>query len=455
MGPFRRHGGSARRAVCLLLASPLLLTPAYSGASSATAAEPGPGITSPTAGEQVGGEIQVTVESTAPYVLVAWGPEAGSGGVSAVETRDGVATAALSTSGYTGPTTIVARECQNPCAGDDPSSAVPAETSVQVDVSNPAPQWEEQAWLDEIHGDAGLWGVRQPWASYGFSVDGEPIRFATLHAFAEIDAEQLGDGAHTVQMAHCNQLSARYPQPPVCDVAHATEPRTFVVRTALHPTIDAVRPRTISPNGDGVADAARVTMTTDSSQVVVWALMRASQAVATGDLEASAPRRYTFDVDGLDAEDSPLASGTYTLRVHSMSSATCPNLMPTPGVDARCVFGEASTTLEVDLDAPAVTGAAATPAVFRPRVRHHVRFTAELREPAKHLRVRLLRGDTVVRRLWLGPRPAGSFSATWDGLRRNGEPMRAGTYRYQFLTQDRVGNAAIRSGGTFEVRSTR
>lgn len=435
----------------MLLASPLLLAGAYPGAAAAAAAGPGPVITSPTAGQQVGGEIEVTVESSAPYVLVAWGPEASSGAVSAVETQNGLATTVLSTSGYAGPTTLVARECQSSCHGDDRSTTVPAETSVQVDVSNPAPQWEEHFWLDEIHGDAGLWGVRQPWAAYGFSVDGEPIRFATLHAFAEIDAAQLGDGAHTVQMAHCNQLSARYPDPVVCDLAHATALRTFVVRTALHPTIDSVRRRTISPDGDGVADATTVTMTADSSQVVVWALMRASQAVASGDFEASAPGRYAFHVDGRDAQGSPLASGSYTLRVRSLSG-TCSGRTQAPDVDGRCIFGEASTTLAVDLDAPDVGNAAATPAVFRPRVRDHVTFTGQLGERARHLRVRLLRGDTVVRRLWLGPHLAGTFTATWDGLRRNGEPMRAGTYRYQFLAEDRVGNAALRPGGTFELR---
>jgi len=449
MGAFRRHRGSARRAVGVLLASPLLLTPAYSGASSAAAAEPGPVITSPTAGAQVGGEIEVTVASAAPYVLVAWGPEASWGGVSAVETRDGVATAVLSTSGYAGPTTIVARECQSWCNGDTPSTTVPAQTSVQVDVSNPAPQWDVEHWVPEFSSDGTLAGIEEGrWAWYGIFIDGQ-LQHPVMNApWALIDVDALGDGEHTVQLAHCTEHSARvFETSLVCDAANASDTRAFIVRTRLHPVITAVRPGTISPDGNGVADSATVYVQTETpSQVVIWELRRNTQVVAHGSFLAADAGLHPFTVSGLDTGGTAPASGTYAVHVQTWV---------TPGTSGSDVVGETSTTLEVDLDAPTVADAATTPGVFRPAVRDHVTFTGQLGERAARLRVRLLRGDTVVRRLWLGPRPAGSFSASWDGTRRNGEPMRAGTYRYQFLTQDRVGNAAIRSGGRFELRSAR
>jgi flagellar hook assembly protein FlgD len=438
----------ARRLAFVLVSSAALLVTALPGTPGiARAAEPGPVITSPVAGQQVGGQVEVTVESTAPELLVAWGPEAEDERfLYPVSTHDGTATVTLSTSGYHGPTEIVARECPSSCDGPL--------TSVRVDVSNPAPQWEERAWLSEFHGDGALWGVKEdPWAWYGFWVDGEFQPPVFDLPFVGIDVARLGDGEHTVRMAHCTEHSHRVIEPVVCDLANATAPRTFTIRTQLHPTIDSVRPRTISPDGNGVTDVATVTMTADSGQLVFWHLAQGTETVTSGSFLAPTPGPYTFDVDGLDTQGNPLDSGTYTLRVGSVYEAGSSS--PTPGVDDRPIFGESSTTLAIDLDAPDVTKAAATPAVFRADRRDQVTFTGELSERASHFRVRLLRDGAVVRRLWLGPRPGGAFTATWDGHRPNGRLMRGGVYRYQFLTTDRAGNTAIRPGGTFELRSTR
>src|SRR5262245_8592998 len=303
MEVFRLRAELSRRVAFALVASPLLLAPALTGASTATAAETGPVITSPTADEQVGGEIQVTVESTAPEVLIAWEPEDDSRFVRTVPTDGGIATMALSTSGYDGPTTMVARECATSCDG--------AQTSVQVDVSNPPPQWEGQAWLGEFHGEGGLWGVHEdPWGWYGFFIDGEFVPAVDSFPFVSIDPATLGEGPHTVQMAHCTEHSNRIIEPVVCDMNNATEPRSFTVRTALHPTIDAVQRRVISPDGNGIADAATVTMTVDSPQIVTWTLARGVLPIdgVAGPLDSGAFRAptdgsYTFDVDGINAGD--------------------------------------------------------------------------------------------------------------------------------------------------------
>jgi flagellar hook assembly protein FlgD len=431
----------ARRLAFVLVSSAALLVTALPGTPGiARAAEPGPVITSPVAGQQVGGQVEVTVESTAPELLVAWGPEAEDERfLYPVSTHDGTATVTLSTSGYHGPTEIVARECPSSCDGPL--------TSVRVDVSNPAPQWEERAWLSEFHGDGALWGVKEdPWAWYGFWVDGEFQPPVFDLPFVGIDVARLGDGEHTVRMAHCTEHSNRVIEPVVCDLANATAPRTFTIRTQLHPTIDSVRPRTISPDGNGVADAADVSVQTETpSQAVMWAVLQDTQVIAGGSFLAADPGLHTFTLNGLDTDGRALDPGSYVVHVQTLIT----------GVSGNNVSGETSTTLAIDLDAPDVTKAAATPAVFRADRRDQVTFTGELSERASHFRVRLLRDGAVVRRLWLGPRPAGAFTATWDGHRPNGRLMRGGVYRYQFLTTDRAGNTAIRPGGTFELRSTR
>jgi flagellar hook assembly protein FlgD len=450
MGIFRLRGHLFRRVVLGLLAAPLFLAPALTGTSMAAAAEPGPVITSPTAGQQVGGEIQVTVESTAPYVLIAWGPEADSQFVDAVRTDEGTATMSLSTSGYDGPSTIVARECQTPCSGDSLASPE-AQTTMRVEVANPAPQWNENAWLSEIHGDALLWGVREDWAWYGFWLDGQFVHPVTHMPYLEIDVDKLGDGEHTVQFGRCSEYSQRtFETSMVCTLGNVSQLRRFTVRTALHPTIDAVQRGVISPDGNGVADTTEVTMTADSRQAVGWDLMEGSASLAGGSFDTAAPGQHTFTIDGLNPDGDALPTGTYVLRLRSFSLPS-----GTPGVDDTMITGQTSTTLQIDLDAPSVTNAAATPAAFRPAVRDHVTVTGELSEPASRLRVRLLRHGTVVRSLWLGPQPAGTFAATWDGRRPNGTVMRAGTYRYQFLSRDRFGNTAIAPGGRIELRSSR
>ena len=230
-------------------------------------------------------------------------------------------------------------------------------------------------------------------------------------------------------------------------LGNASQLRRFTVRTKLHPTITAVRPQTISPDGNGVADSAQVSVQTETpSEAVIWDVLQGTQVVDHGSFLASEAGLHTFTVDGLDSAGRPLAPGSYVLRVQTFI---------TPGASGSDVRGETSTSLEIDLRAPRVTNPSATPEVLRPGVRDHVTFTGELSEAASRFRVRLVRDGRVVRRLWLGPRPAGTFTATWDGRRPNGDMMRPGTYRYHFVATDRVGNTAVRPGGRVELRSAR
>lgn len=426
----------------------------FPGGASVAAEPAAPVITSHVDGERVSGQIEVTVESAAPYVLIAlphaidspWVPWLSD--PETAQTVDGVATVSLNTSGYNGPTAIVARECQNSCSLRSPESAFQSETSVQVDVSNPAPQWNEQRWYSDFYTRDAMWVVDEnAWAWYGFFIDGEYLPAVSRDPYVEIDPAKLGDGVHTVQMAHCTEIS-RWSLEPVCDMANAAEIRTFTIKTTLQPIINRVAPRTISPDGNGIADAASVTMTTDTpSEHVYWSLLRGSETVARGNFAAPGPGRHTFTVDGLDTQDQPLASGSYKLHIYAV---ILPWSSAWPIVD-----GETSTALHLDLDAPEVTSASAAPRVFHPPVdgyRDKVRITGSLSERASRFRVRILRAGNVVRRLWLGPQSAGGFATTWDGRGPKGGLLRPGRYRYDFFTRDRAGNKAIRRGGKVELR---
>ncbi|HZJ04528.1 MAG TPA: hypothetical protein VFD59_03545 [Nocardioidaceae bacterium] len=458
----RRYDVGARTRLMVLAIAALLLLPAR--AANATlpmsAEEPtAPAFTSHSDGEQVGGRIVVTVTSDAPKVLIAWESDTEWTQDYAVNVVEGEATAFLSTSGYRGPSTIVARDCrlvQHPptvsavCDG--------AGAALQVDVANGSPAFNEASWLDEWRGDffvrvteADETGPYDPWAWYGFFFDGEYVPGLDTSLWFRMEAGYLGDGTHTVQVAHCTESSGLHLiEPPVCDLANASEVRSFAIRTALHPTITRVRPRVISPDGNGIADRASVTMTVDTMQWVYWKLERGGETVASSEgLTERQPGPYTFSVAGRGDDDLPLRSGTYRLTVEAFTPRT-----PDPNDDDRQISGRVSTTLEIDRAAAKVSNVSARPRVLYPTKdgnTHRVRIAGTLSEPTSRLRVEILRDGTVRRTLPLGSQ-SGRFATSWAGHRPKGKLSVPGSYRYRFVATDLVGNQATRPGGSIEVR---
>jgi hypothetical protein len=432
----------------LLTAGVLLMVTAVSVSTSLTARATGippradvagPVITSHLDGQQVSGEIEVTVNSSAPAVLIAWGAEVETGWVDLVSSNEGTATTLLTTSGYHGPTSIVARECTSDgvCQG--------AQTAVQVNVENPPPAFDQRVWHDVVYGEYGLIKIMEEgsWAWYGFFFDGEYVPPVVGESFFPAGADYLGDGHHTVQVAHCSQLSREMAfDPPVCDMENASEIRSFSMFSELHPIITDVQPRVISPDGNGIADAASVSLTVEAPHRLHWGLIRGAVTVARGVEVRDEAGPYTFTVDGLDANGRPLPSGTYDLKLF----AYVPNTQ---------VHGVTSTTLTVDGDAPAVTDLSATPRIFYPRrdgYRDSVHITANLSESTSRSRVRLVRDGIVVRRLWLGPQPQGPISATWDGRTAHGRVMKPAEYTYEFVARDLAGNRSVSRGGRIVLR---
>lgn len=324
----------------LSLASCLVTMGAASATGEPGATSVGPVLTVYSSGARVTGDIAVTVSTSAPRVLVAW--ESTEGLEYPVSVDNGAATVTLSTSGYHGPTTIIARECSDTGVCDG------VQTSVAVDVANPAPVIDDGSWFDEVHGDFLIsLDEPEPYGRYGFFFDGEFVPPLVGHPFYAATANLLGDGQHTVQVARCTVPPDMTPivEPPVCDMQNASEVRTVTVRTALHPSITAVRPHTISPDGNQIADRAAVTVTVDSPQIVGWRIERAGERVRFGSWTRREPGPYTFTVDGLDDDGRPLPNGTYTLAVVAHSA-------PVPGVDDRLITGQTSTSLVIDRSAP-------------------------------------------------------------------------------------------------------
>lgn len=417
-----------------------------------------PTITAPLDGEQVAGYVEVTVTSQAPSVLVVWEPDAHLEDMPYESIRDvtgGVATASLSTSGHAGATEVVVRDCREIPSSSNPgystTSCDGAQTSVAVDVSNPSPTFVEDYWLDEWHDDFIVALTEEDdWAWYGFFVDGTFIPPVVDDPMFPMGVSHLGDGEHTLQVARCTESShALILDPPVCDLANATEVRPFTIRTALHPTTD-ISPGTISPDGNGIADEAAVTVAVEIEQHVFWSLLQDGEPVArsSGVVRQAGP--YTFALDGRDTDGRPLPSGPYTLRIDTFQHPTTD-----PEMDDRQIEGSASAPILIDNIAPKVRNASATPTVAYPATDgrpDRVRIAGTLSESASRLRIEILRDGAVRRTLKLGAGPAGRFSAVWDGRRPGGRLSVAGRYRYRFVATDRVGNRAVRSGGPIVLR---
>lgn len=406
---------------------------------------PGPVITSHTDGEPVNDAITAHASSSAPYVLLAWAPEAEF--EFPVQVVDGEAAKVLSTSGYNGPTALVARECSSEHVCDGP------EISVQVDVANPAPNFTTSTWVEEWHRNdvAYLLTDEGDWAWYAGLIDGQHLT-PSLNEPLLMLAAQFDDGVHTVQAVRCTEPPDQMPilDPPVCDLANGSEVRSFAVRTALRPAVTAVWARRFSPNGDGIRETPTIGMTADTAQLVSWELLRGSEVAAQGTVGEQAPGPYTFTLEGLNAHTESVPDGEYRLRVTAISlSATGQN------IDDRVIRGETSTTVVIDTVAPRLSEASASPREFHPPVdgyRDHVRISGSLTAPAARLGVQLLRDGRVVRTLRLGARPVGPFTAGWRARDSANRLAKPGYYRYRFAVRDRVGNMAVRPGGWIRVR---
>jgi hypothetical protein len=202
---------------------------------------------------------------------------------------------------------------------------------------------------------------------------------------------------------------------------------TLGAAVTLPPTLElsgaAADPETISPNGDGEADAATITYTTSAPSTVTVSVVDAGgQDVGVLEGPAAEPagtHSVTFAADGL-------ADGEYELRIDA--------------VDAERAV---SRTIAV-LVTRTLGNVGVMPPAFSPNGdgradRLSVRFT--LLNPAP-VRVRVLRGGTWVATLFFGELAAGQHVVRWDGSKRLGRLL-DGVYTVEVDATDAVTTSAL------------
>jgi hypothetical protein len=183
-------------------------------------------------------------------------------------------------------------------------------------------------------------------------------------------------------------------------------------------------PETISPNGDGVADSATVSYTTNASATVTTTLLDAAGAQLA---ELAPPAKlaagtHSFVFDGLGQPD-----GKYTIVVGAI------------GADGASV----TQPLAVGISR-ALGPAAVTPSVFTPNgdgTRDELTVAFQLGTPAS-VRLRVLREGAWVATPFAGPLEPGAQTVSWDGAKRLGA-ARDGSYTAVLEVTDAVGTSQV------------
>jgi len=189
-------------------------------------------------------------------------------------------------------------------------------------------------------------------------------------------------------------------------------------------TAFAADPVTISPNGDGAADAATITYTTTAVANVMAILLDANGAQLAVVLPSArvAAGEHTFTFDGLGQAD-----GIYTIVLTATDAA---------GI---------SVTRELQVGVTRTLAAAAlTPAVLTPNgdgIADELSVTFQLAAPAA-VRLRVLRDGKWVATPFSGQLPPGAQSLSWDGTKRIGRAL-DGPYAAVIEATDTVGTSAI------------
>ena len=236
------------------------------------------------------------------------------------------------------------------------------------------------------------------------------------------DATTAASGSYTWQIAVAGAT-------PATGTLGTTEP----VTTTLELTGAAVDPKTISPNGDRVADAATVTYTTTAPATVTVAVVDASGrdiAVIHGPVdEPAGPHLLSFTADGL-------VDGQYTLRI-----------------DATDAERAVSRTVTV-LVTRTLGDVTVSPSTFSPNGdgradRLSVAFT--LLGPAS-VRVRVLREGRWIATPFGGELAAGRRVVRWDGSKRVGRLL-DGSYTASVDATDAVGTSSLALPFTSDTRA--
>ena len=183
-------------------------------------------------------------------------------------------------------------------------------------------------------------------------------------------------------------------------------------------------PATISPNGDGQADSATVTYTTNAVATVTVTLLDSAgvQLATIGAPGRLAAGEHSFSFDGLGQPD-----GIYTIVVSA--------------IDAAGISVSSQLTIAITRT---LAGASLAPALLTPNgdgSGDQLTVSFQLAAPAT-VRLRVLRDGKWVATPYTGSLQAGPQSLGWNGAKRLGRTL-DGRYTAVIDATDAVGTATV------------
>jgi hypothetical protein len=344
---------------------------------------------------------------------------------------DGTATKTFPTWGFAGPVRVKARDCDGVACGGLRSS--PSDLTVINDdllVAQPT---------GPVSITAGESAVPVSVPSAGgylkVTMEGEVVLNADGGIDASLDFAHRPNGVYEAVVRRCHPVDHS-----ICAESAQLPAITVLRRLAPHAAADPIAP--ISPNGDGVRDAA----SRDITVLPAWAPPLAVTASwtltdADGEVAATAPiaipsgdRHATYRVDPLGAGYT-LADGKYTLSVDASAV-----------FDGQVIDGsfDYDDPIVVDNTAPALSHATVSARTFYPAARTGGprSVTGSVRAPGG-VTVRLdivSAAGKVVRSVRVGEPSDGVAAFGWRGTADNGKLAPAGRYRMVWTAVDRAGN---------------
>jgi FlgD Ig-like domain len=399
------------------------------GLGAALAPATQPTIEAPTDGATVAGQVAVSVVSTAPFVVLTFGPKDATVGVGA----GGNASHSFDSSGMAGLTTVSAADCDD-AAGTD--CGVPATATVTV--ANAPPTLTKPARGARVRLSLGL-AAETTATAVSFRIDGEQAAFDDTSPFATtVSTDALGLGAHEVDAVNCDATG-------LCDEANPAASRTFTVLNRLRPTIARIAPSPFNPDGPARVSSTTVRYRVDADSTVGLRVRDSRGKTVFGPVSLGVRHPsavYAYRWAGRGTGGARLASGRYAVELETEST------------DNANLVGHAAKSVTIDARPARVRGGGSSPRTFFPardRFKDTATFRGRLSEPVASLKVevRSPRGK-VVRTINAGHRPAGAFHVVWNGRTGGGAIVDAGRYSYRYLTRNRLGN--VGRSKAFNVR---
>ena len=189
----------------------------------------------------------------------------------------------------------------------------------------------------------------------------------------------------------------------------------------------AETPPVLSPDGDGVDDAARLRLKLVRPSATVVRLTAPDGTLAFTETTNRSPGTYPIAFPSVVAAGAPVREGTWTLTAEATDDVgRVTSMSRTFRVDATLGFLRART-----------------PVYVPPRGRDH-RISFRLTRPARVLLTVTTPDGTVVRTLARRRYEPGRIELTWNGLGRDRKPLTGGRYVVRAVATSTLGTVAQR-----------